>query len=253
MGTQKFCLLATERTGSNFVRELLRLIPRVACHGELFNRTPPQKLVSLFDPRHRTFDFVSAIADRDRSPLAVLSQIERLTLETADMCGFKLMLQHQPAVLDHVLSSADYGLVVFWRRNKLAQYSSFEIAMTTDVWMNRGQPGHLEARVRFDERAFTNFVARQATRYDAVRGRLEATRRSYFDLEYTAITNEGTIEALLTFIGIQPDRPVRELLDRNPVVRQNTPNILDRFSNPEVVIGAMQKMGHEDWLSGEAL
>ena len=238
MSPKKFCLLATPRTGSRYLRALLGGIPEVAFYGELFNPNG---------------DYVRAhglaMEDRDRDPLGFLAEVERTGLKRSSAFGFKLMIGQDQRVVDHVIESEDYQLILMSRQNKLAQYSSFMIAQTSGVWfVHRGQAKSPEVRIAFDPRAFAAFLAQDCGYYEAVLPRLERKGRPWFHVEYARMQNQDQVSALLAFMGIQPHGSIADLVDRNRSVRQNTSKIIDRFSNPEIVLSAMKKMGREDWL-----
>ena len=242
---KKFCLIATARTGSNYVRGLLRF-PGSVFHGELFNRERQVPRIKPIPDPGLTLD------DRDRDPIGFLETIERLTLEHARVCGFKLMIQHHPPMLEYVLSSEDYGLIVLSRRNKLAQYSSRAIARASGVWhVQRGEPQPLERKIRFDSPTFAAFLFENKGDYASVLPRLEGSPHRFHALEYTRIRSTESVEGLLRFVGVRPRCTIPEMIARNASQQQNTSRIVDRFSNPEEVVAAMRAMGHEDWLTEE--
>ncbi len=241
MSKKKFCLLATERTGSNFFRELLSSLPRTAFFGEAFN--------PVFLPK-RILDLGFSQVDRDRDPLGFLSRIESASGVSGSLFGFKLMIGHNPLILNHVLSSEDYRFIIMSRANKLAQYSSLAIANASGHWhVHRGDAASPETTVPFDPEAFARFITRDSINYDKVLSRLRARTEPYCHLEYTASRSADRVGALLDFVGVDPGCSISDLIDRNPCVRQNTPRIIDRFSNPDFVLATMRRMGREDWLT----
>ena len=238
---KKFCLLATERTGSNFFRELLSSLPKSAFFGEAFNPVfLPKRIVKLG----------FSLVDRDRDPLGFLAKIESTPMAPGSFFGFKLMVGHNPLILNHVLSSADYRFIVMSRANKLAQYSSFAIAKATGRWhSHRGEDASPETKVPFDPDTFAKFVWRDSINYNNVLSRLRARTEPFCHLEYTASRTAEQIAAVIEFVGVDPGCPISEVIARNPCVRQNTPRIIDRFTNPESVLATMRRMGREDWLT----
>src|SRR5262249_6229014 len=127
----RFCIVATPRTGSNFLCGVLEGVPGVICHYELFNP------LGTFVDHRLTADVPPSVEDRDADHLAFLSFVEQLTTnrfpETRAI-GFKLFVSHSEAVLDHVLAAPAYRIVVLARANKLAQYSSALIATRAGRW-----------------------------------------------------------------------------------------------------------------------
>lgn len=243
MKVRKFCLIATERTGSSFLRQVLQRFPKVACHSELFNSRPGPDCVHQ---KYVDLTLTAAeMAERDADPLRFLSRVEQQSLERAEMCGFKLMISHQSTVLEHVLSSDEYKVIVISRDNRLAQYSSEVIARKTDIWgVSQGSP---QVQIIFDKADFKKYCEKLSSSYDLVTHRLEDTNRAFY-IKYHQILDERVIEELLSFLGVDSDRPTCELLGLASLVKQNTSNILDRFSNPDEVIAAMREMVREDWL-----
>jgi len=239
MKPRKFCLLATPRTGSHYLRTLLGGLPDVAFYGELFNPNG---------------DYVTAqgfsMKDRDRDPLAFLAEIERKGFERSKIFGFKLMIGQSKLVVDHVLSSDDYQVILLSRENKLAQYSSFIIARTSGVWfVHRGQPKGPEIKVVFDPKDFASFMAQDCRYYETVLARIQNESRPWLHLEYGRMQDQDQVTALLNFMSIESLSSIADLVERNRSVRQNTPRIVDRFTNPETVLSAMRQMGREDWLT----
>ena len=239
--TPKFCLLTSERTGSNFVRELLSSLPGAVFFGEVFN--------PVFLPK-RLADLGFSQAERDPDPLGFLARLESRPIPPGSFFGFKLMIGHNPLVLNRVLSSEDYRVIVMSRANKLAQYSSLAIANTSGRWhVHKSDAAGPETKVAFDPDLFARFIARDSVNYRGVLSRLQARRQPYCHLEYTASRTPDQIAALLDFVGVKAGCTISDLIDRNPCVRQNTPRIIDRFTNPESVLATLAKLGREDWLA----
>jgi LPS sulfotransferase NodH len=247
MKTGKFCVLSTARCGSTALCSVLRQCPNVVCHREVFSR----KSIGM---AHRpSLNLPHTIADRDRDPIGFLAEIERRSFEHAEVFGFKLLLPQNEVVLQHVLASHDYRIVLLSRSNQLAQYSSLCIAATSGAWHARkNAPTGQAPLVHFDGSRFQEFLREMTSRHDAVGAELQHRSEPHFALEYLDLTNAGVISDLLDFVGGIARGPVPDLIRTIPQVKQNTARILDRFSNPEDVVTAMRHMDREDWLLEEA-
>lgn len=241
MRVRKFCLLATPRTGSSYLRQVLQNAPGVACHSELFNVRPGP---DCFHREYFSTELTSAaISERDKDPLGFLARVEQQSLERASLCGFKLMLDHNQQVLDHVTCSEDYQLVVVYRANRLAQFSSELIARATDSWGTTTKGGP-QVRMLFDVLHFERYRNNLDERYEQLYG--NAHTGAMYWIEYNEIFDELALRKLFKFLGVSTK--IQEAMNKASLVKQNTPRVVDRFANPQDVVDEMRRLGREDWL-----
>jgi LPS sulfotransferase NodH len=246
MMTRKFCILTTERCGSNALVSLLRLVPDTICHGELFSKT------GVWPALEPALDIHRSVAHREENPLAFLDEVERHTFKLARTFGFKLFIGHSGPVLLHVITSGEYHVILLSRANTLAQFASLAVAEASGTWHSRRSPSQQpHSAVRFDKETFEVFVRRIDRLYTLVRKRLETHQPPNFAIEYRDIKNARTIDSLGAFLGMDRGTSLSALVPSIPHVKQGSPVITERFSNPEDVVAAMRELGHEDWLIEE--
>ncbi len=131
---QRFIILTTPRTGSSYLRQLLRSHPRVIGYGELFNPGKIEFNTPGFDNRNKALRRL-----RDRDPATFLeTQIFRGYPAHVAAVGFKVHYFHLD--LPRFRAACDYlaslsGLLVFHlaRRNLLRAYLSSVIMERTGV------------------------------------------------------------------------------------------------------------------------
>jgi LPS sulfotransferase NodH len=249
MSRSRFCLVTTARSGSTFLCELLDSVPGVICQGELFHKR------SIHQARRHRLDLQTSLEERDRDPVGFLHQLEATAFERWPeivTSGFKLFPTHNATVLRHVVAEADYQIVFLRRTNLLAQFSSNLLAKQAGRWARRDpHPRFEEGVIRFDADEFQAFVAGQNRAFDDVTRHLEWRNAESVTITFDEIKSEGAIRRVLRHLGVDYDGDLSVLMEGVSVVRENQPNIIDRFSNPTDVAVAMRALGREEWLGSE--
>lgn len=133
----RFVIIASPRTGSNLVIEMLNSHPDCFCGHELFNQ-------DHIDANHIPWYLADLpqdaglIALRRSDPVAFLGEIDAITRRSGYACvGFKLMYwegEHFPAVRDHVLRDPSWRVIHVRRRNQLQRLVSMRRAARTGQW-----------------------------------------------------------------------------------------------------------------------
>lgn len=247
MNGTRFCVLSNARSGSTALCALLRQHPDVICHREIFSKK------KIFTSTSPALNLPHTVEDRDRDPLGFLSELERRSLEHRPVFGFKLLFAQQEVALQHVLASEDYRIVMLSRDNTLAQYSSLLIAQATGVWhRSKHQPASEAVRVEFEPDRFRRFSAGVRQLQSDAESELRRRNREWFAVEYKEIADPGKAWAMFEFLGLEPTGQAARCVRTMPQVKQNTPRILDRFSNPDDVAAAMREIGCEAWLDEES-
>jgi hypothetical protein len=65
---------------------------------------------------------------------------------------------------------------------------------------------------------------------------------SYLPLEYKEIIPEGGIKRVFRFLEVSPDAEIKPVYQK-----QNSSDILSRFSNPDAAKRYLEKIGRMDW------
>jgi len=133
----RFVIIASPRTGSNLVIEMLNSHPDCCCGYELFNQ-------GHIEANHIPWYFDDLSQDprllelRRRDPVAFLAELDALGRRSGFACvGFKLMYwegEQVPVVRDHVLGDRSWRVIHVRRRNQLQRLVSIRRAERTGHW-----------------------------------------------------------------------------------------------------------------------
>jgi LPS sulfotransferase NodH len=237
---KKYVILATPRSGSSHLVDLLDSHPQLCCAGELFN--PHGAALRKLGMRNKDDMRLAG-----QAPLEFLDRVIAKTREGDEVkpCfGFKLMLHHDPRMIDHVLEDPQWCVIVLERRDLLAQWTSAGLAKKTGQWgsgkkaVNPEQSDDPEAakaaeaerlaraaqtKVVFNAQKFEQYCIRMNARYESIYYRLGP--RPYFRLFSEDI--DASHQALLEFLGAEATEV------QAPRPRQNSTSMRDRIRNYE--------------------
>jgi hypothetical protein len=245
-----FVILALHRTGSTYLVNTLNAHPDIVCKGEIFRSKAREN--DLYDP----IPFMDHWLDAKKN---------------IPFVGFKLMLDQDDEVLREI-ARRRFRIMLLTRPNELAQYSSQLIARKTGKRVHRAYLAKrvkgifkatgishnsnlarllIDAANRFDKTS-PEKVKFNPKHFHGMRQRVirlvrktEAILAEYniepLRLEYPQITTKETIRGALRFIGA-------EEMDLVPTVKKmNSPNILERFSNPDEVLRFLGEVRLPEW------
>ena len=213
-----FLVICDARTGSGFLCDRLDQHPELACHHELFNSHFMGSKYGV-EPFHRS---------SETDPLAYLADVRARTrvCSGARLIGFKLHFRHSPTVLEHVLNDRKERIILLRRRDKLAQWGSYQLANATGQWTRTNHAGepHSLKRVPFAFWRYVVFLVHQQAWEQHVLGwRPDCLRVHYEDLLVP-----GGLAPLLRGLGV--DSSVEP---RSASQRQFTgDSTCARFTNP---------------------
>jgi len=246
---KRFVILATPRSGSSHLVDLLDSHPELSCTGELYN--PHGAALRKLGLRNK-----EAMTQAGQEPIQFLDRVQA-QLEAEDGCkpyfGFKLMLHHDPRMIDYVLNDPRWTVIVLERRDLVAQWTSAGLAKKTGRWgtstvKKRGSDakeadddadddnedetaedgaevakssGTESPKVVFNAQKFEAYCFRMEARYASIYHRLG--QRPYFRLFSEEI--DASHPDLLNFLGAAP----RPLESTRP--RQNSSSMRDRIKN----------------------
>jgi LPS sulfotransferase NodH len=202
----RFIILATPRTGSNWLCTLLDSHPQILCHHEIFN---PEGIHVAYSVRGRKHD-LGTVAERDRNPLAALERVWRWDLGHATV-GFKINRGQSDTVLRRVLEDRSVRKIVIRRSNRVRTFVSELIAERTGEW--ESYPGLAiglnKVKVRVDPGALAEH-SRLNQRYYADAARmLRATGQTALEVLYEELGDQRTQRAVLRFLGVSSDVALR--------------------------------------------
>ncbi|WP_374565944.1 hypothetical protein [Ideonella sp.] len=230
--TQRYVILSTPRSGSSHLVQALETHPKVACLGEIFNLNGGA-MRKLGIMSRRTLDRAS------NEPLDYLNELMEAWSnrpQAKPVFGFKMMLHHDPRVIDYLLADPSWKMILLRRENVLAQWSSLQIAKITGEWGSKAKKKRAAAGItepetppiEFKSRVFEAYCNRLNARYDSIQRRV--AKHSLF--EVTTETIDARRDEILAFLGVDP-RQAPPAPGRGE--RQNTTSLEDRFTNSDEV------------------
>ncbi|MEL6521179.1 MAG: Stf0 family sulfotransferase [Pseudomonadota bacterium] len=235
---QKFVVLASPRSGSTLLCTMLNRAPGVVCHFELFHN----EYIQFYGEPDMSPEKLFA---RDADTLTFLDETFEQFSDAADVQGFKLFAHHPLEVQNRIFQDPDFKLIYLSRQNRLAQFSSYEIAVATDNWI-KNTPGldKKAPKLDWDQAAFEA--------YEADWNRVEREWRARFvdrdlpplQLDYEELLTDQTRRSLNDYLGISIPA---EAAVSTKVYRQNPTTILDRFNDPENVAEYLAGRGLSHW------
>lgn len=223
-----FVVLASMRTGSNFLQRNLNEVAGLECHGELFN--------PFFIGRSQCKTFMGVtLEEREKDPEALLGRVLRAT---DNLTGFRYFDDHDPRVLSRVLSDRRCAKIVL-TRNPLESFLSLKAARDSDKWLMTGDKAEATpSKVIFDEPEFRTYLAAYRSYYAGIRHALQSSGQVAFPLDYGQLHDLDVLNGLVEFLGVE-GRLRR--LDKS-IKKQNTDRPVDRVSNPELMADALVRL-----------
>lgn len=134
---QKFIILCTGRTGSNFLCSLLQSHSRIRAFAEVFQDLKGKRI--LWDyPGYNSEEFWEM---RENNPIKFMNNIVfRYFPKSVSAVGFKLLYHHAQAenekcIWEHLKQIKDLKIIHLKRKNWLEQYTSVMVAKQTRKWV----------------------------------------------------------------------------------------------------------------------
>ncbi|ETW12413.1 hypothetical protein ATO8_12711 [Roseivivax marinus] len=215
-----FVVFAEMRTGSNFLETNLNAFPPLTCHGEAFN--------PHFIGYPNSTDILGiSREERDAHPERLLRHIARAS---HGMGGFRYFHDHDPRVLDAILSDPRAAKIVL-TRNPVDSYVSWKIAQATGQWKLTNVARREAAKARFDRAEFeTHLAGLQEFQITLLRA-LQRSGQTAFYVAYEDLQDVEVMNGIAEWLGI-PDR--LESLDTS-LKRQNPEPLESKVANfPEM-------------------
>jgi LPS sulfotransferase NodH len=225
--TKKFVVFSTPRSGSSHLISLLDSHAEINCLGELYNHQGGAL-------RDLGLKSKQVLYKAGTEPLGFLQDVMDM-MQTREICkpvfGFKLMLHHDPRVIDFILAHDEWRVIVLERRNRLGQWSSMKLAKATGKWgANKGDaPAEPPPKVKFDTRNFEQYCFRMDAKYESMYHRLGA--RPIMKLATEEIDRRHA--ELLDYLGV--DSSIAQQLESRRE-RQNSSSMRDRIDNYDAYV-----------------
>lgn len=223
-----FVIFAEMRTGSNLLEATLAQVPGIFCHGEIFN------------PDHLGGPAVTEVmgmtmADRVADPSELLARVRK----APGLNGFRFFFDHEPRVLDAILSDPRWAKIVL-TRNPVDCYVSLKIAYNTKRWRLTDVKDRIVWKPPFKPAEFEAFLAERQAFQLRILNALQVTGQTAFYLDYEDSLRVDVVNGLLAFLGLD-DRVEAISTD---LVRQNPEEMADKVRNFPEMEAALARI---DW------
>ena len=144
-------------------------------------------------------------------------------------------LGHNYKILEQILKKKELKIIFLTRDNKLAQYSSHKMALSTQCWsIEKDQDIHHNNNTIFDFRQFEHWLHQTMT-YEYLFGKmLEFLKLNYIYIEYKQLLQHDAHRAICNYLNVK-FIPLKAFLRK-----QNKNQIIDRFQNQNDVWSIVQ-------------
>jgi hypothetical protein len=253
----RFVIIAARRTGSSHLVNTLSGHAEIFCHGNVF----APKMMAVFWPKEGRIsaDNAQALKSelrklRKTDPEAFLDRIFATSYGRPHV-GFKIFRGQNDEMLEKIIADSSIRKVVLFRRNLLASHSSDLAARDTGKWGVRAGQEQLETpKVLFAREGFAKYVTRHLEYYNSVLELLLRARQTFHFMEYEDINEPVLLRSLVNFIGADPGKPIIEDQQRKRQAKQNSSNIISRFSNGNEVQEFLSARNLSSWMQeGETM
>jgi len=234
----KFVVFSQARSGTSLLVETLNNHHDIYCHGEIFHDVTEWHI-------RREYIAEFGLLDRQSSQIEFCYSVLSFTNGRAAV-GFKMWLDQAPDAGAVLLRDKNVKKIILTRENRLAQFSSGELARETGVWnLTARKDGKLQRvdnppTIGFCKPVFRKFVEYQdnffRTYENAARG--EILRLKYVDV---ARLEFGKIYDFLEVEPVTPEPAKQKLYSSD---------ILSRFhpSHKDEILGVLAAMGKPEWV-----
>lgn len=233
----KFVILSAARSGTSLLTSTLHTHPDILCHGEIFHPKYRQHLKGTFDEMPDA-EILALRDDLDRFIPLVFEQ------PGAAIVGFKMWESQSPECCERMLADTSVKKIIYERDNKLAQFSSGQLAKQTGVWNVSADNAKRKIDadpLPFNPDAFARFLDKQHSIFTGYRDR---ARGDVLEIGFNQIA-EGDFGPVLAFLGASG----MELAPRTK--RLHSSETLSRYdaAHHDTIRSVLQDMNRMEWLS----
>jgi LPS sulfotransferase NodH len=230
-------ILASERSGSTLLCDILDQCDGCQFHHELFHATEIQY-------KGRVIADAKSLGQRNADPIAFMNQVFATSEEQGyHTVGFKLFLYHNETVLRYLIADESYKLIFLDRANILAKYASARIAAMTGQWGALSADRIVNRQIVFDREDFERYEAASLDLRSKALRLLATAGREVFFVEFASIVHCQVQARVARFLGLNAVPDVRPNIQR-----QNPVSIADRFTNSESVRSYLASRKKAGWL-----
>jgi hypothetical protein len=228
--TQRFVVLSTPRSGTNYFISKMLLAPDILLAWEPFNRG----MDSWFDAT----GLLQSLPDSTRKALSDLELRNRsheefyatafssdadIPLPGVSALGFKLFPNHSPDLFWNVTKDPQLKLIIIERKNRLHSFVSLLQAWRAGNWIHAPYDGR--TRHVFDPVHFEIYCQLVGTTFASIRSNVADRNVSHLYLHYDRLFDENIYEKACAFLGVE------YVQKKNVLKKQMKVSPLDSFSN----------------------
>ncbi len=222
-----FVVFAEMRTGSNFLEANINSFNGLQCHGEAFN--------PHFIGYPNSTDILGITQPmREADPQRLIATIKE---HSAGLGGFRYFSDHDPRVLDPMLSDPRCAKIVL-TRNPVESYVSWKIAKETGQWKLTNVKHAKSGKVSFDAAEFERHLSQLQAFQVELLGALQRSGQTAFYVDYEDLQDVDVMNGLAAYLGC-PNRI--DGLDKK-LKKQNPEDMADKVSNFDKMEAALARL-----------
>jgi LPS sulfotransferase NodH len=233
-------LLAHARSGSTLLMEFLDAQPETSFAHELFHQRRAR--LPAFAGAGPV-DQAELKARRDADPLGFLAGLSAAC--PTRIFGFKWFRGHTPAVRHALIADPAWRVLILYRDNYLALHASQLTAQLTGQYALR--PGKAAAEppsLPFDAEAFRTGYAAYRRYYDGLLRECDREGKPFVLIEYRQLSRPEFLRNAARHIGV-----AKPLTPPPRMVKQGSPDLAARFSDPGLVRRTVDSLGQGHWMT----
>jgi hypothetical protein len=240
MPHKKFVLMGAARSGSSHLMLMFRNTPRVHMHGEVFHPNPQWAIWG---------DFIKdrGLAWRDEDPVGFVSQLLEFAPPGTLAVGCKMWRRPHENASRHLLADETVHKIFLERENRLAIYTSTQLARQSGVW-NASARALVKADhvPKFDPPAFDKSVKFYDNLFRFYR---RHARGPVLNITYADVLRGIAYERCITFLAL----PKGEEQPQG-MAKLRPSDIVSRFAESErpAVVEHLARIGRPEWATETA-
>ncbi len=239
----KFVVLASPRTGSNFVTEVLNQHSSICCYNEIFHNSTMDSAKEL-SPK----ETMQSIEWRNANPLEFLGNVWKQQ-HGKILTGFKLFFSHNAKVINAVLQDRTVKKILIRRKNIVRQYVSFQIGLRDNQWNCRSTKKEAVQPMAIDPHELQQFSEKLHVQYARARSEMHKTGQEFHEVAYEDIfgpAQDDHMRQICLFLGIS------EKIDtRTSLQKQHPEPLCSLIANFDEVETALKGTAFEPMLYGD--
>lgn len=227
-----FILLGTQRTGSNYLADLLNYHPSVVMAGELFNKEKIWGRPGKRELENNPFTLLY----RNMLPIHFLQhKLYTHYPTTVQAVGFRLFYQHLPhfpTLIPFLTSIPKFSLIHLTRVNLLDQYVSLQIARQTNIWHSDTYRRTIPT-IYIDTDDCLRYFAQIESERESAMNQFQNIPKLHISYDDLHTSSQHSVKSIETFLHI-PEHPLQSSLKKQ--VKEPLHNVVRNFAEVTIAI-----------------